>query len=80
MSLEQLQQLANLPLQVLLIIAVVWLWRAYTAAQNARIDDLKVMQKETLLDIRTRIVLLEARMGLKEEHDYQQTVPGANMT
>lgn len=64
MSPEQIQQLIQLPLQALLLIAVVALWKAYNAAQNARVDDLKQNYERNLADLRTRVMLLEDRAGV----------------
>lgn len=64
MTSDQIQQLSNLPLQVLLLIAVVALWRAYNAAQNARVDDLKQNYEKGLADLRTRVMLLEDHAGI----------------
>lgn len=64
MSPEQIQQLIQLPLQALLLIAVVALWKAYNAAQNARVDDLKQNYERNLSDLRTRVILLEDRAGI----------------
>lgn len=64
MSADQIQGLASLPLQALLLIAVVALWRAYNAAQNSRVDDLKQNYEKGLSDLRTRVMLLEDRAGI----------------
>lgn len=64
MSPEQIQSLANLPFQGLLLIAVVALWRAYSTAQTARVDDLKQSYEKNLADLRTRVMLLEDRAGV----------------
>lgn len=65
MSPEQIQALANLPLYVILLMAIVALWKAYAAAQNARIDDLKANYEKNLADLRTRVILLEDKAGIK---------------
>lgn len=65
MSPEQIQSLASLPVQALLLIAVIALWKAYAAAQNARIDDLKANYEKNLADLRTRVHLLEDNAGIK---------------
>lgn len=64
MSPEQIQSIVNLPFQALLVIAVIALWRAYTAAQNARVDDWKQSYEKNLADLRTRVMLLEDRAGI----------------
>jgi choline-glycine betaine transporter len=67
MSTEQmqaLQYLVSLPLQAILLIAVAQLWKALTAAQNARVDDLKQNYEKNLADLRTRVMLLEDRAGV----------------
>lgn len=61
MTPEQIQALANLPLQALLLIAIISLWKAYANAQNARIEDLKGNYEKNLADLRTRVMLLEDR-------------------
>ncbi|MBI1278193.1 MAG: hypothetical protein GC179_08705 [Anaerolineaceae bacterium] len=66
MSPEQMQAiqiLASLPLQAILLIAVIQLWKALIAAQNARVDDLKINYEKNLADLRTRVILLEDRLG-----------------
>lgn len=65
MSAEQIQTLAALPLQVLLLIAIAALWRAYNTAQNARVDDLKQNYERNLADLRTRVMMVEDRLGIK---------------
>lgn len=80
MSPEQIQGLANLPLYVILLIAVASLWRSYAAVQNARVEDLKLAHKEMMFDLRTRIVLLEARMGLEDAPTGSEVIPGAKLT
>lgn len=64
MSSDQLQTLLSLPLQGLLLVACVTLWRAYNAAQNARVDDLKQNYEKGLADLRTRVALLEDHAGI----------------
>jgi len=61
MSQDQIQALTSLPLQALLLLAVITLWRAYNAAQNARIDDLK----SGITDLRNRVMMVEDRLGIK---------------
>lgn len=61
MSADQLQQLVSLPLQGLLLIGLVTLWRAYNASQNARIDDLK----KVISDINSRMIMVEDKLGIK---------------
>lgn len=61
MSADQLQALTSLPLQGLLLLAVIALWRAYNAAQNARIDDLK----KVIADINSRMIMVEDKLGIK---------------
>lgn len=65
MSPEQIQALANLPLQAILLIAIVSLWKAYATAQNARIEDLKGNYEKNLADLRTRVMMLEDKAGIK---------------
>lgn len=64
MSPEQIQQLAQLPLQAILLVGVVVLWRAYKTAQDARVNDLKQSYEKNLADLRTRVMLLEDRAGI----------------
>lgn len=61
---ELLQWVVSLPLQAVLLIAVINLWKAYVAAQNARVDDLKLSYEKNLADLRTRVMLLEDRAGI----------------
>lgn len=61
MSADQLQALTSLPLQGLLLLACIALWRAYNAAQNARIDDLK----KVIADINSRMIMVEDKLGIK---------------
>lgn len=61
---QALQYLASLPLQAILLIACVNLWKAYNTSQNARIDDLKLNYEKNLSDLRTRVILLEDRAGV----------------
>lgn len=61
MSTDQLQALTSLPIQGLLLLAVIALWRAYNAAQNARIDDLK----KVIADINSRMIMVEDKLGIK---------------
>lgn len=63
-QIEMLHWLVSLPLQAILLIAVVNLWKAYVAAQNARIDDLKFNYEKNLADLRTRVHLLEDHIGI----------------
>lgn len=63
-QLQSLQYLASLPLQAILLIAVINLWKAYKEAQNARIDDLKLNYERNLADLRTRVLLLEDKAGM----------------
>jgi len=65
MSPDQIQALTSLPMQALLLIAIVALWRAYNAAQNARVDDLKANYERNLADLRTRVMMVEDRLGIK---------------
>lgn len=65
MSADQIQQLIQLPLQALLIIAVVTLWKAYNSAQNARVDDLKQLYEKATVDLQNRVMMIEDRMGIK---------------
>lgn len=67
-QLQGLQYLASLPLQAILLIAVVNLWKAYNTAQNARVDDLKVNYEKNLADLRTRVILLEDRLGIPAQN------------
>lgn len=64
MSIEQLQSLAGLPVQALLVIAVAVLWRSYDRVQSARVEDLKVSYEKNLADLRTRVHLLEDHAGM----------------
>lgn len=65
MSWDQLQQLVQLPIYGLLVLAVVTLWKAYNAAQNARVDDLKQLYEKATIDLQNRIMMIEDRLGVK---------------
>lgn len=65
MSWDQIQQLVQLPIYGLLVVAVVTLWRAYNAAQNARVDDLKQLYEKATIDLQNRILMIEDRLGVK---------------
>ena len=73
------EQLASLPLQALLLIAIVTLWRAYHTTQNARVDDLKANYEKNLADLRTRVILLEDNAGIKRPYLDEKPVPGAKL-
>jgi len=79
MTVEQIQSLANLPVYGVLLMAVVALWKAYNAAQNARVEDLKQSYEKNLSDLRTRVILLEDRAGIKSSFLDKQDVPGAKL-
>lgn len=76
---EQIQQLVQLPLQALLVMAVVTLWKAYLAAQNARVADLKQIYGKNLTDINNRVMMIEDRLGIKPPLMDDSVVPGANL-
>lgn len=61
---ELLQWVVSLPLQAVLLIAVINLWKAYVATQEARVNDLKLNYEKNLADLRTRVMLLEDRIGV----------------
>lgn len=61
---QALQYIASLPMQAVLLIACVQLWKSLVAAQNARVDDLKQSYEKNLADVRTRVLLLEDRLGI----------------
>jgi len=65
MSWDQIQQLVQLPIYGLLVAAVVTLWRAYNTAQNARVDDLKQLYEKATVDLQSRIMMIEDRLGIK---------------
>lgn len=79
MTVEQIQGLANLPVYGVLLMAVVALWKAYSAAQNARVEDLKQSYEKNLADLRTRVMLLEDRAGVLDTKTSIHGVPGANL-
>lgn len=58
------EQLASLPLNVILLIALAAMARAYVTVQNARVEDLKQLYQESLGDLRLRVHLLEDRAGM----------------
>lgn len=58
------EQIASLPLQVVLLLALAAMARAYVTVQNARVEDLKHMYQESLGDLRLRVHLLEDRAGM----------------
>lgn len=55
------EQIANLPLQVMLALAVVALWRAYIGSQNARVEDLKMV----ISNLNVRMTMIEDKLGIK---------------
>lgn len=55
------EQIANLPLQVMLALACVALWRAYIGAMNARVDDLKTV----IANLNSRMLMVEDKLGIK---------------
>lgn len=76
---EQIQSLVNLPVYGVLLMAVVALWKAYSAAMNARVEDLKQGYEKNLADLRTRVMLLEDRTGVLDAKGGMHGVPGANL-
>lgn len=76
---EQIQQLIQLPVQALLVIAVFTLWKAYIAAQNARVNDLKQIYGKNLTDINNRVMMIEDRLGIKPPLMDDAVIPGANL-
>lgn len=72
-QMQALQILASLPLQAILLIAVIQLWKAYLTAQNARVDDLKQNYEKNLADLRTRVMLLEDRAGVHPQNALNST-------
>lgn len=61
---QALQYIASLPLQAILLIACINLWKALVAAQNARVEDMKQFYEKSLGDLRLRIHLLEDKAGM----------------
>lgn len=55
------EQLTNLPLQVMLALAVIALWRAYINSQNARVEDLKTV----IANLNARMIMVEDKLGIK---------------
>lgn len=66
-QMQALQYLASLPLQAILLIAVVQLWKAYRESQAGRIDDMRQNYEKGLAELRTRVILLEDRAGIRYE-------------
>lgn len=58
---QALQYLASLPLQAILLVACIQLWKAYRDTQNARIDDLK----KVIADTSSRLLMIEDKLGIK---------------
>lgn len=59
------EQLANLPIQVLLIFAVVALFKALMDSKNAQVADLKQIYGKNLSEINNRVMMIEDRLGIK---------------
>jgi len=55
------EQIAQLPLQAIMGIAIIALWRAYIGAQNARVDDLKTV----IANLNSRMLMVEDKLGIK---------------
>jgi hypothetical protein len=59
------EQIASLPVQAVLLIAIATLFKALMDAQNARVDDLKKIYEKNQSDLRNRIMMIEDRLGIK---------------
>lgn len=59
------EQLASLPLQVVLFITIGALFKALMDAQNARVADLKEVYEKNIADLRNRTMMIEDRLGIK---------------
>lgn len=59
------EQLAQLPLQVVLFITIAALFKALMDAQNARIKDLKEVYEKNIADLRNRTMMIEDKLGIK---------------
>lgn len=68
-QMQALQYLASLPLQAILLIAVVQLWKALREEQKSRVDDLKMSYEKNLADLRVRVMLLEDKAGIAPQID-----------
>lgn len=55
------EQIAQLPLQAVLVIACIALWRSYVGAMNARVDDLKTV----IANLNSRMLMVEDKLGIK---------------
>lgn len=59
------EQMAQLPLQVVLFVTIAALFKALMDAQNARIKDLKEIYEKNVADLRNRTMMIEDRLGIK---------------
>lgn len=59
------EQLASLPIQVVLFATIAALFKALMDAQNARVKDLKEIYEKNVADLRNRTMMIEDRLGIK---------------
>lgn len=64
-QMQSLQYLASLPLQAILLIAVVQLWKAYREEYKSHLEDLKQNNEKNIADLRNRTMMIEDRLGIK---------------
>lgn len=73
------EQIASLPVQVLLIIAVMGLFKALMDSQKAHLSDLKQIYGKNLSDINNRVMMIEDRLGIKPPLMDDAVIPGAKL-
>lgn len=59
------EQLAALPLQVVLFTTIATLFKALMDTQNKRVNDLKDIYGKNIADLRNRTMMIEDRLGIK---------------
>ena len=59
------EQLASLPLQVVLFITIAALFKALMDSKNAHLKDLKDIYEKNVADLRNRTMMIEDRLGIK---------------
>lgn len=59
------EQLAQLPLQVILFITIAALFKAYVDSQNAHLKDVKDIYEKNVADLRNRTMMIEDKLGIK---------------
>lgn len=61
----------QLPLATVAIIACVALWRAYSKAVEAHIDDLRNQNKAEIADLRARLMVIEDALHISRSERYK---------